>query len=326
MNQITTAMRSEHSGRIAAFGIDLGGTKIAGGLVDERGTILASASLPTPAHSGAAAVLDAVAAVVDQLREAAQDFQITGLGIGAAGVIDPQTARVLSATDTISAWAGTDLAAELGARTGCAIRAINDVHAHGLGEAWQGAAAGKNQVLLLAVGTGVGGSFLLNGIPQTGAHHIAGHMGHFASPLATSLPCSCGRTGHLEAIAAGPAIHRHYLALGGDPKVADTRELTARAYAGEELAIHALEVGGRAAGIAAGSLANILDPDVIVLSGGMAGAGELWWDALRAGYGAEAIDPLQRLELIPASLGNNAAIIGAAGLFLAPGNQERIGS
>ncbi len=318
-------MRPEESGRIAAFGIDLGGTKIAAGLIAADGTVLASASAPTPATQGAQAVLDAVAALVTELSAApaAKDVDIAGLGLGAAGVIDAGNARVLSATDTILHWAGTDLAAELLARTGLRVRAVNDVHAHGLGEAWRGAAAGSSNALLLAVGTGIGGSHLLAGIPQTGAHHVGGHMGHFASPLASGVRCSCGRSGHLEAIAAGPAIHRNYLRLGGDPTVADTRELTARAYAGDQLARQALRTGALAVGIAAGSLANILDPELIVLSGGMIGAGSLWWDAVREGFATEAIDPLQHLELLPATLGNNAAIIGAAGLYLAAEPKDR---
>lgn len=318
-------MRPEESGRIAAFGIDLGGTKIAAGLIAADGTVLASASVPTPATQGAQAVLDAVAALVTELSAApaAKDVDIAGLGLGAAGVIDAGTARVLSATDTILHWAGTDLAAELLARTGLRVRAVNDVHAHGLGEAWRGAAAGSSNALLLAVGTGIGGSHLLAGIPQTGAHHVGGHMGHFASPLASGVRCSCGRSGHLEAIAAGPAIHRNYLRLGGDPTVADTRELTARAHAGDQLAGQALRTGALAVGIAAGSLANILDPELIVLSGGMIGAGSLWWDAVREGFATEAIDPLQHLELLPATLGNNAAIIGAAGLYLAAEPKDR---
>ncbi len=318
-------MRPEESGRIAAFGIDLGGTKIAAGLIAADGTVLASASAPTPATQGAQAVLDAVAALVTELSAApaAKDLDIAGLGLGAAGVIDAGTARVLSATDTILHWAGTDLAAELLARTGLQVRAVNDVHAHGLGEAWRGAAAGSANALLLAVGTGIGGSHLLAGIPQTGAHHVGGHMGHFASPLASGVRCSCGRSGHLEAIAAGPAIHRNYLCLGGDATVADTRELTARAYAGDQLARQALRTGALAVGIAAGSLANILDPELIVLSGGMIGAGSLWWDAVREGFATEAIEPLQHLELLPATLGNNAAIIGAAGLYLAAEPKDR---
>ena len=320
MDNATALVRPGNTGRTAAFGIDLGGTKIAAGLVDASGTVLATASAPTPATAGARAVLDAVAALVAELSatEAAANLHLIGLGLGAAGVIDPGTARVLSATDTIARWAGTDLAAELYTRTNLPVRAVNDVHAHGLGEAWCGAAAGRANVLLLAVGTGVGGSHLLHGVPQTGAHHVGGHMGHFASPLATSVPCSCGRTGHLEAIAAGPGIHRNYLRLGGDPSVPDTRELTARAYAGDAFARRALRTGALAAGIAAGSLANILDPEAIVLSGGMSGAGTLWWDGVREGFAAEAIDPLAHLELLPAALGNDAALIGAAGLFLAP--------
>ncbi|MGP9605869.1 ROK family protein [Glutamicibacter sp. 287] len=304
----------------AVLALDVGGTKIAGAVLDSRRQIIATGQVPTPASAGAPAVLDAMAGLVGQLRGKASE-EILGLGLGAAGVIDPANAQVTSATDTIAGWAGTDLRTELLARTGLPVRAVNDVHAHGLGEARAGAGRAAKQVLLFAVGTGIGGAHLVNGQLLSGAHHVAGHMGHIDSPLATGLPCSCGRTGHVEAIASGPAIHRHYLRLGGDEGVLDTRELTARAGQGDELARRALHTGALAAGMALASLGNVLDPELIIVSGGMAGAGDLWWQALRAGYAASAIDPLAHTAIVPAQLGNDAAFYGAASLFW-PANER----
>lgn len=298
----------------AVLALDVGGTKIAGALVHPDGSISARAQLPTPAQEGSAAIIEAMCQVLDQLREQS-DVQPVGIGLGAAGVIDPRTAKVVSATDTLKGWAGTDLATELGSQTGLEVRAVNDVHAHGLGEARFGAGAGCDQVLLLAVGTGIGGAYLLNGKLATGVHHVAGHTGHIDSAYATGLECSCGRTGHVEAIAAGPAIHRHYQRLANNPEVADTRAVTALAKAGDTQALDALKTGGLAAGSAAGSLANVLDPAKIIIAGGMAGAGEIWWEALREGYAASAIDPVQDTDLLPATLGTDAALCGAASLF-----------
>ncbi|WP_404291275.1 ROK family protein [Glutamicibacter arilaitensis] len=307
-------MKKHHFGAGAVLALDVGGTKIAGAVLDSHRQIIATGQVPTPASAGAPAVLDAMARLVAQLRGKTTE-EILGLGLGAAGVIDPANARVSSATDTIAGWAGTDLRTELMHRTGLPVRAVNDVHAHGLGEAHAGAGRDAEQVLLFAVGTGIGGAHLLNGQLHSGAHHVAGHMGHVDSPLAAGLPCSCGRTGHVEAIAAGPAIHRNYLRLGGDQRVADTRELAARAVQGDELARTALRTGARAAGMALASLANVLDPDLIIVSGGMAGAGDIWWHALRAGYADSIIDLLAHTPIVPAQLGNDAAFYGAASLF-----------
>ncbi|GGL86765.1 ROK family protein [Glutamicibacter protophormiae] len=310
-------MQHNPRGAGAVIALDLGGTKIAGAVMDPQAGILASGELPTPATQGAEAVLDAMAKLVADLRSRAE-CGIDGLGLGAAGVIDPATARVLSATDTISGWAGTDLAGQMFQRTGLETRAVNDVHAHGLGEARFGAGLGAREVLLLAVGTGIGGSHLIDGQAHTGAHRVAGHMGHIDSPLAAGIQCSCGRTGHLEAIAAGPAIHRHYLRLGGNPEAVDTRAVAQLAESGDELAVTALRTGALAAGMAAGSLANILDPELVIISGGMAHAGEAWWQWLREGYESSAIDSLQGTQLVPAQLGTTAAFYGAASLFWTP--------
>lgn len=298
----------------AVIALDVGGTKIAGAVLEAGGGILATGQLPTPATAGAGAILDAMAGLAASLRAQVQ-IPIAGLGLGAAGVIDPRTARVVSATDTLTGWAGTDLAGELLARTGLEVRAVNDVHAHGLGEARFGAGRHASDIMLLAVGTGIGGAHLIDGQLLTGFHQVAGHMGHIDSPHATGLPCSCGRTGHVEAIAAGPAIYRHYQRLADNPVVPDTKAVAELAAEGDEHAVAALRLGGLAAGSAAGSLANVLDPEAVIISGGMASAGPLWWDALREGFAASAIDSVRGIELLPAQLGTEAAFYGAASLF-----------
>lgn len=198
----------------------------------------------------------------------------------------------MAATDSITGWSGTALATGLGARTGLEVRVVNDVHAHGLGEARYGAGRNYSQVLLLAVGTGIGGAHLVDGRLLTGAHHVAGHLGHIDAPAAAGMDCSCGRTGHLEAVASGPAIHRQYLAAG------------------------ILRTAALATGQAAGSLANVLDPQLLILGGGMAEAGELWWQAVREGYAQSAIDAVAGTPLVPAELGGQSAHYGAASLFL----------
>jgi glucokinase len=309
-----------------AIGVDLGGTKTAAGLVSGDGTVLFSATVPTLNRDGGAAILDATAALVSSLaaRAEAEGLDVAGVGVGSAGVIDAGRGLVVSATDAILGWAGTALTAGLATRLGLppsSILAVNDVHAHALGEAWAGAAAGTESSLLVAFGTGVGGSFVLGGHPVLGHRFVGGHVGHFASPYAfdggTPLPCVCGGSGHVEAVASGPAIREAYLRLGGrEEAAADTRAVFALAGAGDALAIMAIGAAAAAAGQAVGGLANILDPAVVVVSGGLADAGAPWWEPMERALRAELLPALSSLPVLPAKLGNAAALVGASRLIL----------
>jgi len=315
-----------------AVGIDLGGTKIAAGLVRDDGTVLARAGVPTPAREGAAAILDAVARLVGLVLPDGVDAPgspgspdvLVGVGIGSAGVIDSGRGTVVSATDALTGWAGTDLTGGISARLAATgspaahlpVLADNDVHAHALGEHWLGACAGTRTALVVAAGTGVGATLLLDGSPQHGARHVAGHLGHLPVAEAAGLPCTCSRTGHLEAVGSGPALHALYLRLGGDPA-----HTTARAVcevAGDDtVARHAVVVAATALGRTVGGVANMLDPEVVVVSGGLAGAGALWWDTMSAALASELMPPLVGLPVVPAVLGGDAAVLGAARLALA---------
>ncbi|GAB2742438.1 ROK family protein [Sinomonas soli] len=308
-----------------AIGVDLGGTKTAAGLVTDGGDLLFAETIPTLDRAGGEAILDATAELVRgvQGRAVADGLEVSGTGVGSAGVIDAVRGVVVSATDAILGWAGTDLAGGLAARTGLRTAVVNDVHAHALGEAWRGAAAATSSSLLIAFGTGVGGSLVVDGRPLLGHRWVGGHVGHLASPYAhdaagSPLPCVCGSAGHVEAIASGPALHAEYLRRGGDPAAPDTRAVVARAQDGDPLARTAVAVAARAAGQCAGGLANTLDPEVIVVSGGLAGAGPLWWDAMEDAFRAELMPPLAGMPIVPAALGGAAALVGAARLALAP--------
>ena len=321
------------------IGVDLGGTKTAAGVVGPSGEVLMLETIPTLNRAGGEAILDATAALIAGLVERATDagISVSGVGIGSAGVIDATTGMVVSATDAIHGWAGTELVSGLSSRLSLApsmVRAVNDVHAHALGEAWLGAAAGSSSSLMVAFGTGVGGSFVLNGAPVLGHRFVGGHVGHFASPYAalggTPLPCVCGGSGHVEAIASGPALYEAFLRFGGSSMdAADTRGVFAlvdsEAHDGgaaaasadsRAAALRAIEVGAAAAGQAVGGLINILDPETVVISGGLADAGELWWKPMDAALRQELLSPLVSVPVLRATLGNTAAIVGAAKLVL----------
>jgi glucokinase len=308
-----------------AIGVDLGGTKTAAGVVSGNGTVLFAETVPTLNRDGGDAILDATAVLVSSLMSKAQaeGLEVAGVGVGSAGVIDAGRGVVVSATDAILGWAGTELTAGLASRLGldpAAVRAVNDVHAHAIGEAWNGAAAGTASSLLVAFGTGVGGSFVLDGQPVLGHRYVGGHVGHFASPYAfhegEAVPCVCGGAGHVEAIASGPAIREAYLRLCGTSPAADARAVFGHAGHGDAIAIQAVGRGAAAAGQAVGGLANILDPEVVVVSGGLADAGAPWWRPMERALRAELLPALAGLPVLPAKLGNAAAIVGAARLVL----------
>ncbi len=289
------------------IGLDLGGTKIAAALVAADGTVLARHTVPTPAAEGAEAVLDALAG-------AAREVWAPGtaaIGVAAAGVIDPAAGTVTSATDTIRGWAGTALAAGLAIRTGAPVACDNDVRAAAATEL---AGLGDDATLVYAaVGTGVGGAVAASGRMLHGAAGIAGHLGHLPSPEADGLPCTCGATGHLEAIAAGPAITAHYTRLGG--RRADRLQTVAeRAADGDPHATSAITLGARATGRALGGLANALGPHRVAVAGGVPRIGALYWDALCAAFTAELMPPLRALRPVPPHGGADAAVLGAAAL------------
>lgn len=300
------------------IGVDLGGTKVAAGLVFPDGQVVIEVSAPTPAREGPSAVIGAVVDLIARLQCLADERQLpapTGIGIGSAGVVDPTTGRVLSATDHLRGWAGTPLADLVAAATGVSTRAVNDVHAHALGEALYGAGRGHNAVLLVAAGTGLGGSVVIDGRPMLGARNVAGHFGHIPAAAADDLPCACGRRGHLESVASGLGLLALYRRRGGHAE--DARQVADSAAAGEELARDCIDVAGGALGRAIGGWINMLDPDVVVVTGGLAQAGPRWWAALERAARREIIAAAVDCPIVPATCGAQAAIIGAAALFRA---------
>ncbi|MGD7733531.1 ROK family protein [Propionibacteriaceae bacterium G57] len=305
--------------------LDLGGTKTTAALVrlggvggvsgedDARAEVLDGVSAPTPAMQGAAAIVAnavAVMAAVAARGGAAGLDAPVAVGLASAGVIDPVDGRVTHATDSLRGWAGTDLVGPFRQHFGLPVAALNDVHAHGLGEAVFGAGRGHASVLLVAVGTGIGGCHVLEGAPVIGAHFAAGHLGHLASPEAGDLLCSCGRRGHLEGLASGPGIHAQFVARGG--AAADTREVSSMAAGGDAVAAAVVREAGFATGRVIGGLLNTIDPDVVVLTGGVSEIGPLWSDAVADGVRHDAMDAVATTPVVPAAAGVEAALLGAA--------------
>lgn len=306
-------------------GLDLGGTKIAAALVDARGESASEVvTIPTPARQGRVAMVQAICYLVRRLAGGVQagNRRIVGIGIGSAGVVDVSSGTIVAATDAISEWAGTPLrdlvAAQLADLGDIPIFVENDVHAYASGEAWRGAGAGASPLLVAAVGTGVGGALVIDGQVLRGAHHLAGEIGHMPVRGAEAEPCTCSLVGHLEAVCAGPQVLRRYLALGGDSAVTDTRQIAEHARDGQLLAVRVFRDSATVMGVALAGLSAVFDPQLVIVSGGLADAGDLWWTPMEASFRAELRPALAGLPIVRAQLGTSAPIIGAArGAWLA---------
>ncbi|MGC4789670.1 ROK family protein [Micromonospora sp. DT178] len=289
---------------VAYLGIDIGGTKTIALMVTPDGQVAGGVQAPTPARHGPAMVLDTAAELAGRLLAGGR---VAGVGVGAAGTLDPATGTVRYATDSLPGWRGTRIADELGARLDRRVHVDNDVNAAALAEAWTGAGHGREHLLLVAVGTGLGGALIRRGSLDRGARGAAGEVAHLPVPGAGQLRCGCGRQGHLEAVASGSGIAAAYALAGGEQ--VSGREVAARAAAGDAVARRVLDHAGETLGTALAGLVALLDPEAVVLAGGAAPA--VLSAATRA-YQAEVLPAWTHVPLLPAALGDNAVAIGAA--------------
>ncbi|MGC4806883.1 ROK family protein [Micromonospora sp. DT233] len=290
-------------------GIDIGGTKTVAALVAADGTVLRRRRAPTPAGAGPAAVLDTAAGLAAQLLDTAAG----PIGVGTAGTVDPATGGIRYATESLPGWAGTPVAAELAERLGRPARVVNDVHAAALGESWVGAGRDRAHLLLVAVGTGLGGALVRHGRLDPGARGAAGAVAHLPAPGAGRLRCGCGRYGHLEAVASGTGLAAGYAHATGERVTG--REVAARATAGDAAAREVLDRAGASLGAALAGLVCVLDPEVVLVAGGAAGA---LLPAATTAYAAELPSGWAGVPLLPAALGVDAVVVGAARLAITP--------
>ncbi|ADH92087.1 ROK family protein [Arcanobacterium haemolyticum] len=291
--------------------LDIGGTKVGWAIITgEPGELSVSerGSIPTQAFDGGPRVAQRICDLVAELDR----VEIDGVAVASAGVVDPTTGAIVSATGTMPGWGGTPLGDLLRETTGKPVWAINDVHAHGLGEAVLGAGRGFRSVMACAVGTGIGGAHIVDGQIVFGDHYLAGHFGHIHHHFAAGQPCSCGREGHIEAICSGSGITSWFNSRSTDLTVANGRELQELAESGNELAALTFTQSAYALGEVLGSLANSIDPSVVVLSGSMTRSGENWWNEVRRGYRASAMDFVANVDLRNGELGSDAPLFGAA--------------
>jgi len=305
--------------------IDVGGTKIAAGLVDANGRLVHSARQPTPDGDAEQvwAVVDAL--VADALAEAGRT--VRGVGIGSAGPIDLAAGTV--SPINIPAWRGFPLRDRVAAAVHAAVHAAGrtteqdavpvrlagDGLCMALGERWRGAGRGAPFLLGMVVSTGIGGGLVLDGAPYDGRTGNAGHVGHVVVDV-DGPPCACGGHGCVEAIAAGPRMARWARDHGWSAGPEDgAKELADAAAAGHPVALRAFRRSARAIAAAIASVAAVCDLDLVVIGGGVAKSGPLLFDPLRDALARHArLDYLHDLRVVPAELGGDAGLVGAAAL------------
>ncbi|MEV7417681.1 ROK family protein [Streptomyces sp. NPDC089919] len=297
--------------------VDIGGTKIAGALVRPDGTMTAATRRPTPRGVDGDGVMAAVEEVVAELAAAPEWAEVRRCGIGSAGPVDASRGTVSPVN--IGAWRGFPVQARTeaalaahGARVPVAL--VGDGVAMTAAEHWLGAARGHDNALCMVVSTGVGGGLVLDGRLHPGPTGNAGHIGHISVAF-DGEPCVCGARGCVEAIASGTSLARWALAAGWQPATADRTAagLAAAARDGDEVARAAFDRAGRALAAAIAATATLVEVDVAVIGGGVALSGDTLFGPLRAHLASYAtLDFVQGLTVVPAALGTDAGLIGAA--------------
>jgi glucokinase len=294
--------------------IDIGGTKIAAALVDSNGVLLHNAKRPTP-EGGTAEDVWAVADGLIAEAVAAAGGRVRGVGIASAGPIDLPKGTV--SPINITEWQAFPIVDRVAALVpGVPVRLGGDALCMTLGERWRGAGRGADFLLGMVVSTGVGGGLVLDGAPYDGRTGNAGHVGHVVVDP-DGEPCSCGGRGCVETIAGGPRMAQWARDHGWEAPVgADAKELADAAITGNALALKAFRRGATAVAAMIASVAAVCDLDLVVIGGGVAKSGPLLFDPLREALATYAgLDFLRGLRVVPAELGGDAGLVGAAALL-----------
>ena len=308
-----------------AIGVDIGGTKVLGGVVDRDGHILAQARRETPADDSAR-VLELVVEVIEQL---AAGREITVVGVGAAGWIDETGSRVLFAPNL--AWRDEPLRDRIAERVGLPVVVENDANAAAWAEFRYGAARdATDSMALVTVGTGIGCGIVIGGALVRGRHGTAPELGHMRAMPGGHL-CGCGRRGCLEQYASGTALARYAQAraredprraarllelAGGEVSGITGPLVTKAAREGDLASLAAFEEVGRWLGSALADLVQLLDPEVIVVGGGVIEAGTLLLAPTKAAFTEELASRgmLPMAPVVAAQMSNTAGVVGAADL------------
>lgn len=288
-------------------GVDVGGTKLAAGVVNAEGVVVARSEVPTPTSDAQALI----AAVVEAVGALAATHDVAGVGLGVAGLVDEAGEIVRSASHL--PLANEPLAAAVSAAVGLPVVMDNDANTGGWAEARFGAAAGHADAVFVAVGTGIGGALIVGEQLRRGAYGAAGEIGHLIVER-DGRSCPCGSHGCWEQYASGRAFVRVARAAGFE--VEHGAAVSAAAAEGDEQALAVFDEVGTWLGIGIASLVAVLDPSVVVVGGGLSATGELLLAPTRRSFLRNLTASGRRPEplLVLAELGPQAGLIGAAEL------------
>ena len=305
------------------FGIDVGGTSIKCGLFQTDGILMEKWEIPTRKENNGEAILPDIAkTILDKIEERKLDkAEIDGVGIGVPGPVNDK-GEVLCAVNLF--WGFKAVTKELTELTGLPSMAGNDANVAALGEAWKGAAAGAKNVIMVTLGTGVGGGIILDGRIISGSHGAGGEIGHAAVQHDETEKCNCGNRGCLEQYASATGIVR----LATEKLESETRstllkkeELSAKAVfdavkEGDEVATEIATEMGEYLGHALANIAAVLDPAIFVIGGGVSKAGDVLLPFIEKPFKDRAFFASQNVKFALATLGNDAGICGAAKMVL----------
>lgn len=294
------------------IGIDLGGSKIALGLVSPDNHIQSRRRINTQAAAGVDSVAERIAAQVDSLRrDLPPGAALAGVGIGAPGPVDHVSGRLLTLVN-LPGISNTPFRDILQARLRLPVALDHDAKAAALGEFHFGAGRGRDSMIYIVMGTGVGAAIIYAGKLIYGEGNSAGECGHMTVDPKGHV-CHCGSRGCLETYASGPALARHYTAASGD--LLSGVDVTRRAQAGDALALRILREAGAALGVAIATLAMTINIELFVIGGSVARAGELLLTPARQSLKNYAFAAVaQRVKVRATALGEDAALLGAASL------------
>lgn len=303
------------------FGIDVGGTFIKFGLFDQTGVLLEKWMIPTRLDKKGECILsDLSEAMGNKMRDRGLDgSQMAGIGIGAPGQVDKE-GKVLAAENL--GWDQVSLAPILEDRMGIPVKAGNDANLAALGEAWKG--AGCRDMVLVTVGTGIGCGVVLAGKIHTGMHGAAGELGHIHVEDRLKKKCACGKSGCLEQVASAKGIElcaKYILEESQEPSMLRGQDLSVKkvfdaAKQSDRLAIRTVECFGDYLGKALAMCTCVLDPERIVIGGGVSKAGDIILEYVQKYYRKYAFPACENVQFGLAKLGNDAGVYGAVRMFI----------
>jgi len=286
--------------------IDVGGTTLKGALVDRSGRATTVCERPTLAQAGAQAVIDAVLQFAVEL--AGEPPRPRAMAVAVPGLVDERAGVVLSSANL--AWRDVPIGELLRERLALSVIVLHDVRAAALAEGSFGAARASRDYLLLTLGTWIGAAVVIDGRPYTGAHGLGGELGHVAVQPGGPR-CGCGHQGCLEALASAGHIARRYSAISGQAETTSAEAVAQRAAAGDQTAHAVWREAIAALAVAIVNYATLLDPELVVIGGGMAAAGDQLFVPLRHALAGQ-IRFGEPPPLVPAQLGSEAGRHGAA--------------